>query len=123
MTQWYFFASGGLSILWLAVHLFAGGKDIVRPLRDGSELPPMVRDTLYICWHFTSLSLAIMAALFLWTGATGNAAAGGLATIMAAGFAMIGIGLAIRQGANHLEVPQGWLFVPVASLGCIGLLS
>jgi len=123
MEQWAFFAAAGLATLWLVGHVFAGGRDTVRPLLESAELSPVVRDTLYVCWHFTTVSLALMAGLFVWAGLSGQAAAGVTATVMAAAFSLVGIGLALRQGANHLQVPQGWLFVPVTGLGCAGLLT
>jgi hypothetical protein len=35
---------------------------------------------------------------------------------------MVGIVLARRQGGQFRDLPQGWLFVPVAVLGGIGLI-
>ena len=43
------------------------------------------------------------------------------ATLLATAFAIVGIGLTFRPGARHRDVPQGWLFVPVAALGVAGL--
>lgn len=122
MDNWAFFAAAGLAALWLVIHLFAGGRDTARPLLDCTELSPVVRDTLYICWHFVTASLALMAGLFVWAGLSGQNAPALAATALAASFSFVGIGLALRQRANLLEVPQGWLFVPVAGLGCAGLL-
>lgn len=123
MEHWTFFAAAGLAALWLVIHLFAGGRDTARPLLDSVELSPVVRDTLYICWHFVTVSLALMAGLFVWAGLSGQTAPALAATALAAAFSLVGIGLVLRQGSNHLQVPQGWLFVPVAGLGCAGLLS
>ncbi|ROT97745.1 hypothetical protein [Histidinibacterium lentulum] len=123
MGHWWFLGAGALSAVWLLVHAFAGGRDTVRPLLEGGGLPPVVRDTLYVCWHFTSVALAMMAGLFLRAGLAGDVTAAVAATILAGAFALVGIALVLRQGASHLQVPQGWLFVPVAVLGAVGLMQ
>ncbi len=120
MAQWLFFAAGGLSALWLVVHVIIGGRDIVRPAL-ASGLSPVVRDTLYICWHYTTASIALMAALFIWAGVSPNVTGAAIALALAAAFAIVGIVLVLRQGGRYRDLPQGWLFVPVAVLGGIGL--
>ncbi len=121
MAQWLFFAAGGLSALWLLVHVFLGGRDIVRPALGPSGLSPVVRATLYICWHYTTASIAIMAALFIWAGVSLNVTGAAIASALAAAFSLLGILLVLRQGGRYRDLPQGWLFVPVAVLGGIGL--
>jgi hypothetical protein len=81
-----------------------------------------VRDTLYICWHYTTVSIAMIAALFIWAGVSLNMMAAATATALATAFSLVGIALVLRQGARYRDLPQGWLFVPVAGLGGIGLL-
>lgn len=121
MAQWLFFMAGGLTAIWCLVHAFVGGRDIVRPALAPSDLPPIVRDTLYICWHFTTASIALMAILFVWAGVSLNETSASIATTLAAAFSIIGIALVLRQGGRYRDLPQGWLFVPVAVLGGIGL--
>lgn len=106
-----------LSITWLCVHLVLGGRDVLIPLLNTPNLDPVVRDTLYLCWHFVSATIAIMAGLFVWGSTSRNAAPVLAASIIAAGFAVTGITLVAVKGASHLQVPQGWLFLPVACLG------
>ena len=122
MAHWLFFAAGGLSALWLLVHVIMGGKEIMRPALGPSGLSPVVRDTLYICWHYTTVSIAMIAALFIWAGVSLNMTAAATATALATAFSLVGIGLVLRQGGRYRDLPQGWLFVPVAGLGGIGLL-
>jgi hypothetical protein len=122
MAEWPFFAAGGLSTLWLLVHGIMGGRDIVRPALAPSDLSPVVRYTLYICWHYTTVSIAMMAALFVWAGVSLNMTGATIATALAAAFSMVGIVLARRQGGQFRDLPQGWLFGPVAVLGGIGLI-
>lgn len=120
--NWYFAAAGGISAVWLVVHLTAGERDVARPFLAVAALDPVVRETQYLCWHFTSVAIGCMA-LFLGgaaaTGMVGLAIAG---VALAAGFAVVGVGLVVARGARHRDVPQGWLFVPVAALGLTGLL-
>jgi hypothetical protein len=99
-----------------------GGKEIMRPALGPSGLSPVVRDTLYICWHYTTVSIAMIAALFIWAGVSLNMMAAATATALATAFSLVGIALVLRQGARYRDLPQGWLFVPVAGLGGIGLL-
>lgn len=123
MSFWFFSAAGGLSALWLAIHLTAGERDIAHPLLRAAELDPVVRETQYLCWHFTSVSIACMAGFFGMAAlqASSTFAIAGLA--LAAGFALCGIFLVTIRGANHWLVPQGWLFAPVVLLGVLGLAA
>ena len=111
------FAAAALSLLWALVHLFAGGKDVARPLRDDRTLDPVVRHTQYICWHFVTVTLFAMALFFALAILTENLAFSIAGTILSAGFALIGIALVPMIGASYAKVPLGWLFVPVAILG------
>ena len=119
--DWFFLAAGGLAALWCLVHVVAGGQEIVRPALAPSDLPPIVRDTLYICWHFTTASIALMAFLFVRAGVTMDTTSASIATGLAAMFSLVGILLVLRQRGRYRDLPQGWLFVPVAVLGGIGL--
>jgi hypothetical protein len=118
----FFFVAAGLSASWAALHVFAGGREVARPLLAASDLAPVVRDTQYLCWHFTSWSIACMVGFFAWAAAANNTGLAVAGTILAAGFALIGIGLVIKIGGRHWRLPQGWLFAPVAGLGVAGLI-
>lgn len=123
MSFWFFSAASTLSAIWLVIHLTAGEREVGQPLLQAEELEDVVRETQYLCWHFTSVSIACMAGFFglaaFWD--VGVLAAAGLA--LASGFALCGIGLVTIRGASHRLIPQGWLFVPVAVLGLLGLLA
>lgn len=110
-----FALAAAIALLWCGVHLFIGGRQVAAPLR-AAPLDPLVRNTQYLCWHFTSLSIAAMA-LFFALAAFGLPGFGPAGTLLAAGFALTGIGLAQRLGLDHGTYPQGWLFVPCALLG------
>lgn len=123
MQDMLFFAAGTIAALWFLVHIFLGGRDIAGPLLASTELHPVVRDVNYICWHFVSVGIAGMAGFFLWAGYVGDTSLAMAGTLMAAGFTLTGVAIAFKQGANHLAVPQGWLFLPIAALGIAGLLT
>ncbi len=123
MTPLALFAAAALSTLWALVHLFIGGPEVAGPLRKARDLPEVARDTAYFCWHLVSVTLVLMAGLFL-AAALGTRGAEGLAmagTALAAGFAALGLALPHLIGTDYRRLPQGWLFVPVIALGLWGL--
>ena len=120
MTQLIFGAAGAFAALWFAVHLFAGGRQIARPLVEAHSLPSVVRHTQYLCWHFTSVAIAGTAIFFGIAAVTSTIAFATAATLLAAGFFFVGVGLVVSLGESHARLPQGWLFLPVAALGVVG---
>ena len=123
MSFWFLLTAGILSAVWLMVHLTAGERDVARPLLQSKELDSVVRETQYLCWHFTSLSIACISGFFFWSAMMSNTALAVAGVVLSVGFSVVGIGLVLLRGSKHLELPQGWLFVPVALLGLGGLLS
>ncbi|MEM1065450.1 MAG: hypothetical protein AAF771_15565 [Pseudomonadota bacterium] len=122
MSTLFFAAASALSALWLAVHVLVGGREIAHPLLRASALTATVRHTQYLCWHFTTVAIAAMAALFGAAAFLGETAFATSATLLAAGFFVVGVGLVIALGEHHTRLPQGWLFLPVAALGVAGHL-
>jgi hypothetical protein len=114
-------AAGLLASVWFLVHLFVGGREVARPLRENRTLPEMARAVAWLCWHWVSGSLLAMAALLL-AGAVLDrpdlVIAGGL---LAAAFAVVGIALPPVMGWSYRMAPQGWLFVPVVALAALSL--
>ncbi|MGB0506323.1 MAG: hypothetical protein ACPGGK_09010 [Pikeienuella sp.] len=121
--DYWFIAAGVLSAAITAIHIFAGGADVAQPLLATREMDRTVKYTVYYCWHLVSFSLALMAAGFIASGAFG--ASDDLAILMTAlavGFTLWGLILPPRVGQSYKEMPQGWLFLPVAVCGLAGLL-
>lgn len=119
------FAFGGaalVSFIWFLVHLIIGGKQVARPLLT-SSLEPVVLQTLYLCWHLTSVTIAIMAVLFGMAAWLAAPAYGVAVLLLAAGFALVGVGVVPLRGWTYKIVPQGWLFVPVVALAAFGIWS
>ncbi len=123
MSHVFFTAAGVLATLWLAIHVFLGGREIAHPLLKATALPATVRHTQYLCWHFTTVAIAGMAGLYLAAAFTSVTAFATSATLLAAGFFVVGVGLVIALGERHTRLPQGWLFLPVAALGVAGHLA
>jgi len=103
MNIW-FVAAGALSFGITLLHLFGGGPTVAAPLLAAKGLNDVVRYLNYYCWHLVSISLALMALAFGW----------------AAGFCIWGVALVILKQQQFREMPQGWLFLPVALLGFCG---
>ncbi len=122
LTNYFYALAAIISAIWFAVHVFIGGREIAQPLRQSIELDPLVRDVQYLCWHFTTVSIAAISLFFVLAFFLEQQPYAVAGTIMAAGFTLTGIGLvaAIRQ--SHRKAPQGWLFAPITLLGLWGLL-
>lgn len=123
MTNIYLWGASGLSTLWLLIHLFVGGREIARPLLQAARIKPIVRNTQYLCWHFTTVAIACMAGFYAQAVLSGEEAFAIAGTALAIGFFLIGVGLVTAMRANHLTLPQGWLFLPVALLGLAAIAS
>ncbi|GAB5480570.1 MAG: hypothetical protein Pars92KO_03270 [Parasphingorhabdus sp.] len=123
MTSYLYALAAIISAIWFGVHLFMGGREIARPLRQSVELDPLVRDVQYLCWHFTTVSIAAMSLFFFLAYFLGQQPYAVAGTILAAGFTLTGIGLVSAIGQSHRKAPQGWLFAPITLLGLWGLLA
>lgn len=56
--------AAGWMVLVAAVHAVMGGREIARPLRRSAALDPVVRGVALMCWHFATVAMLAMAALF-----------------------------------------------------------
>ncbi|WP_299348267.1 hypothetical protein [uncultured Shimia sp.] len=119
------FVAGGLSALAALAHIFMGGTEVAAPLLEAQDLEKQPKYIAYYCWHLVSICLCLMCLLFLWPALWGGANdLAVMGSLMAAGFAIWGIGLwhFSRAGLTLSDLPQGWFFVPIASLGFWGSL-
>ncbi|MFL4470251.1 hypothetical protein ACERZ8_10325 [Tateyamaria armeniaca] len=123
MTHPFLVAAGALAALWLLVHVFVGGRQIAQPLVAATALDPLVRHTQYLCWHFTTVAIACMSGFLLWAAYSGDLAYAVAGTVLALGFFTVGVGLVLYLKDSHIRLPQGWLFLPVALLGILGLVQ
>lgn len=119
-----FLMAGIGSVAIAALHVFAGGPQIAAPMVRSEALHPVVRYTNYYCWHLVTISLVLLAAAFLWPAfdpAAWEVAVFG--TVMAGGFSIWGLVLVLAKGQSFVQMPQGWLFLPIAVLGAWGLVA
>jgi hypothetical protein len=57
--------AAAVSLLALGIHVFIGGKLMVRPLL-AAELPQQAKWLLYLCFHLATLMVLTMTAVFGW---------------------------------------------------------
>jgi len=102
------------------IHIAVGGRLIARPLLE-SDLDPLPRLTLYLCWHGITIVLGGMAALYanalFWCRRADSA---WLASGLAAAFFVLGWGYIAAFGLSPLQLPQWIVFGPMAICGAIG---
>lgn len=113
--------AGLLALLTTAIHLVAGQREIVRPFL-ATELAAIPRWTLFACWHWVSLDLALAGAALIWLAVTPTGAAAPLAQQLIAGhfaaYGLLFLGLTLsRPGPQRLfQFPQWLLLLPIAAL-------
>jgi len=122
MSGYFFVCAAVLSGLWAMVHIRVGGGEVAAPLRrvSGDALGGVARDTAWLCWHLVTGVLVLLPVLFS-GAAAGVDGFGVTATALAGTLATAGLIAAPLAGRSYRELPQGWLFVPVALLGLAGL--
>lgn len=116
MTAHFGYAASALAAIWLAVHFFMGGREVATPLRNAANLPDVVRMTMWMCWHMVTAciaALAILPSAAILSGLPGLMIA---ALILAIAIAGGGIISQFVLRARFSQLPQGWLFIPVAVL-------
>lgn len=114
--------AGLLAFAVFLTHLILGGREIVRPFLAVERMPGIARYTMYYCWHLVSITLAGMALAFVMAAQPGGARGLALfATTGAASFALLNFGMNLRFGLSFIRHPQGFLFLPVAAFGALGL--
>src|SRR5882724_5198143 len=119
-----FAAASLLALVTFAVHTFVGGIHVVRPLLAVEGLTRASRWLNYYCWHMTTLTLVVMAAMFAWSAHEPTARGFGvLFTVMAAAFCVLCIGVAIKGGVRPYRFPPTSLFAAIAAAGLWGLAS
>ncbi|MEV2275526.1 hypothetical protein AB0I72_08055 [Nocardiopsis sp. NPDC049922] len=125
MNGWLL-AAGALATVTALIHLFAGGRDVVRPLLE-SALPSEPMRTLHAVWHFATADLLFSGAALIALGAS-NTTNAPLVLFIAAHFvAYSAVFLVITLRADWsrplLRLPQWILLLPVAVLAGVGALQ
>lgn len=107
-----------------ALHLFAGGRAIARPLLRQEALPPVVTLTHYYCWHLVTITLAGLSAAYAYAAfAPDGYVLAVLATLFAGLFCLWGLALVLWKRQRHLQMPQWILFAVLTASGVWALAS
>lgn len=121
--EWSWIMAGAGSAIICAIHVFAGGPTCAKPLLEARDIGSVAKYTNYYCWHVVSIALGVMAVMFAWAGLEpAQSGLGVVATMSATSFALWGLVLPKRVGQTYLDMPQGWLFLPIAVLGVFGFV-
>lgn len=116
-----FYIAAGLSLLGVLAHELAGAPKVLGPLKT-SGLPDSVIWLHHFSWHVGSVAVLAMISLFLfaaWQPSGFLFAA--VATAMSAGFAALGIGLAIFGNRALWRTPAPYPWTLIAILGGLGM--
>lgn len=114
--------AAAFSLAICVIHITLGGRETIRPLLADTTLPRISKWTLYMCWHFVTITLAGMAIAYLVSALPeGNRAPAIFATGAAVLYAATNIGMNIALGLRHLRHPQWMMFAPLAMIGAAGL--
>ncbi|MFK7861184.1 MAG: hypothetical protein AB8B64_20375 [Granulosicoccus sp.] len=122
MNVWLL-SSGILTTAIWGIHTFLGGPSIARPLLSATDLGAVPKWTQYYCWHLVTITLAAMAVGLGYAAFVPEAHdVALLISFLALLFALFGLLLPLRAGVTYAEMPQGFLFLPVAGLAFVGVM-
>jgi hypothetical protein len=101
-----------------AIHLFAGGREIARPLLRQEALLPVVTLTHYYCWHTVTITLAgLMGAYFYAALAPDGRVLAVFATLLAGSFCLWGLALVVWKRQRHRDMPHWIIFAVLTASG------
>jgi len=113
-----FLLPAAVAALIAAIHFFAGGREVARPLLRQNTLPPVVMLTHYYCWHLVTITLIGLAGAFGYASlAPDGRVLAVFATVAAGLFAVWGLALVLSQAQRHRDMPQWMLFAVLAASG------
>ncbi len=122
VSQFLYLASAILSLLGVVAHELLGSPKVLGPLKN-SGLPDDVIWLHHFSWHVGSVAVLAMIALFLLAVLQPDGLIfAAVATAMSAGFAALGILLALFGNRALWRTPAPYPWTLIASLGGIGLL-
>lgn len=122
MNFWLLSASVLTAAIW-AIHTFLGGRSVAHPLILATDLEPVPKWTQYYCWHMVTITLAVMSIGLGYAALVSDASEVALLIgLLAVAFSVFGLLLPPRVKVSYVEMPQGFLFLPVVGLVTIGLI-
>lgn len=117
-----FLIAAGLSLLGVLAHEIVGSPKVLGPLKT-SGLPDNVVWLHHFSWHVGSVAVLAMIALFLLAARSNDGLTyAAIATTMSAGFAFLGISLAVFGNRALWRTPAPYPWTVIAILGGAGLL-
>lgn len=115
-----FLVAAALSVAVCLIHTFAGGRTIAVPLLK-ADLHPVPKYVTYYCWHIVTIVLAAIAVMYAFAGMRADSLdLGWVATVLVAAFCLLGLAVPPLKKQKYSQMPQGWLFLPIAILGITG---
>jgi hypothetical protein len=119
--SWSLVAAAALSLVTAAIHVFAGGPSVARPLLAAADLDPIAKYTNYYCWHMVTIVLAALPIGFAWAALGGPRELAIFTTALAAAFTAWSLALVLWKQQRALDLPQWLLFAPITLAGLVGV--
>jgi hypothetical protein len=122
--NWFLFAAAVVSLITFLAHLFWGGREVVKPLLDTSDLQEIPKLTMYYCWHIVTLLLFGTSCVYVYLSLFQFDIPLTIAiTSIAAACALLSLGLIVIRRLRPLDYPQWVFFIPITLLGVLSLFS
>jgi hypothetical protein len=120
----WLFAAGVVAALSVLIHVFGGGPEIAHPLLRSKDISDVSKFVNYYCWHLVTMTIAAMAAGFIW--ASIDPTQTGLAwmwTVMAVLFTLWSLALIKWKQQKLFHMPQWTLFGVISVLAVAGMVT
>ncbi|MEM6995622.1 MAG: hypothetical protein AAF721_34240 [Myxococcota bacterium] len=115
---------GASSLLLGLVHVFGGGRDVLRPMLR-ADFDPVARATMHACWHAITVYLFATGAILLWRGLAPPAGFDPLAATIFASYAAVAAVFVLIVARTR--VPAAWRrlpqWIPFSIMGVAGLAT
>ena len=119
MARWLYWIAAALALGAALIHELLGAPLVLPPLADAG-LPAEVLWLHRFSWHAGTVATVAMAYLYQRSARhPGNPAMAGVATAMAAGFALIALSLAIWGNPVMWSTPAPYLWPALALTGAL----
>ncbi len=120
----FLWGAAASAIVTFALHTFAGGKAVARPLLADESLPKASKWLNYYCWHITTVVIAFIAVMFAWLALTTPQtdiifALSSLTAVLS----LLSAGVAIKAGMHPLKFPSTSLFAIIAAFGWLAFFA
>lgn len=121
MSHWFFRIAALLCVVTILAHEFLGAPLVLPPLA-APNIAEEVRWLHHFSWHVGTVSTLAMAGMFLYASIRpGNTALAVVATLMCAGFAIVGTSLAIFGSSALWSSPAPYVWWLVMVVGLVGV--